>query len=235
MDVPFTERLITALDTFFEGLLRFLPALLAALVILLFGLAVAWLLRLVIRRGLLLARFDRFVDSLGGGQILNRADVRVLPSALAANAVFWLVLLSFSMAGLSALHVAFVDQVITSFFLYLPSIFAALFILFGGFLLGSFLSRAALLAAVNSELPSPRAIALLVKFVIAILAFAMALEQLKIARSIVLAAFIISFGSVMLALALAFGLGGRSVVANLLEREARKHERDAEHQEISHL
>jgi hypothetical protein len=204
-------------------------------VILLFGLAVAWLLRLVIRRGLLLAKFDRFIDSLGGGQILNRADVRVLPSALAANAVFWLVLVSFTMAGLSALQVGFIDKVITSFFLYVPSLFAALLILFGGFLLGEFLSRTALLAAVNAELPSPRTIALLVKFVIAILAFAMALEQLKIARSIVLAAFIISFGSVMLALALAFGLGGRGVVERLLDRDVDKRERDAEHQEPSHL
>ena len=235
MGEPFAARLVGALDGFFAALILFLPALLAAVVIVGFGVVVAWLLRFVTRRVLVLARFDRYVDSLGGGQILGRADVRVLPSALAANAVFWLVLVSFIMAALAALHVAFVDQVIAGFFLYLPNLFAALLILFGGSLLASFLSRAALLSAVNAELPSPRAIALMVKFVIAILTFAMALEQLKIARSIVLAAFIISFGSVMLALALAFGLGGRGVVARLLEHEAAKRERDAESHEPSHL
>ena len=233
MDIPFTERLLNALDFFFEGLLQFLPALLAALVIILFGCVLAWVLRVLIRRGLLLARFDRFVDSLGGVEILHRADIRTSPSGLAGNAVFWLVLLSFAMAAMSALHVVFVDQLITSFFLYLPSVFAALLILFGGFLLGSFLSRTALLAAVNAELPTPRAIALLVKFVITFLAFAMALEQLKIARSIVLAAFIIGFGSVMLALALAFGLGGRDAAARMLAR--RLDGRQPPEDEISHL
>jgi len=218
MGEPFADRVMGVLDGFFAAVLRFLPALLAALVIVALGLVVAWVLRLVTRRVLRLARFDRFVDSLGGGQILGRADVRVLPSALAASTVFWLVLLSFMMAALAALDVAFVDQVIAGFFLYLPNLFAALLILFGGFLVASFLSRAALLGAVNAELPSPRALALLVKLVIAILTFAMALEQLKIARSIVLAAFIIAFGSVMLALALAFGLGGRDVAKGVLER-----------------
>ena len=235
MGEPFADRVVGVLDGFFAAVLRFLPALLAAVVIVALGLVLAWVLRLVTRRVLRLARFDRWVDSLGGGQILGRADVRVLPSALAASTVFWLVLLSFMMAALAALDVAFVDQVIAGFFLYLPNLFAALLILFGGFLVASFLSRAALLGAVNTELPSPRALALLVKLVIAILTFAMALEQLRIARSIVLAAFIISFGSVMLALALAFGLGSRELVARLLEREAAKRERDGEHHEPSHL
>ena len=78
-----------------------------------------------------------------------------------------------------------------------------------GFLLGNFVSRAALLASVNANMPSPRLIAGVVKFLIAILAFAMALEQLEIAKSIVIAAFIISFGAVMLGLAIAFGAGGQ--------------------------
>ena len=235
MGEPFADRVLGALESVLETVLRFLPALLATVVIVALGLVVAWLVRLVVRSALRVARFDRFIDSLGGGQILGRADVRVLPSALAANAAFWLVLLSFVMAGLAALDVAFVDQVIAGFFLYLPNLFAALLILFGGFLVASFLSRAALLGAVNAELPSPRVLALLVKLVIAILTFAMALEQLRIARSIVLAAFIISFGSVMLALALALGLGSRELVARLLEREAAKRERDGEHREPSHL
>ena len=67
------------------------------------------------------------------------------------------------------------------------------------------------LAAVNAGAPSPRAISLVVKLLIAILSFAMALEQLQIAKSIVLAAFVITFGAVMLCLAVAFGLGGRDV------------------------
>ena len=84
MGEPFAARLVGALDGFFAALILFLPALLAAVVIVGFGVVVAWLLRFVTRRVLVLARFDRYVDSLGGGQILGRAP-RPLPQPGAAG------------------------------------------------------------------------------------------------------------------------------------------------------
>lgn len=235
MNDPFSIRLMRALDTFFEAVMRFLPGLLAALLIVALGLVVAWILRLIVRRFLLLARFDRLCDSWGASQALGRADIRSSPSALVAISVFWLVLASFGMAALGALEVGIVNQLITSFFLYLPRVLAALAILLGGFLLGNFLARATLLAAVNAGAPSPRVISLVVKLLIAILSFAMALEQLQIAKSIVLAAFVITFGAVMLCLALAFGLGGSDVARRVLERQFKDVDRDGAGDDLSHL
>jgi Mechanosensitive ion channel, conserved TM helix len=235
MSVSFSERLLGALNSFYEGVMRFLPGLLAALVILALGLVVGWLLKLILKRVLAAARFDRLADSLGATQVLSRADVRSTPSALAAAFVFWVVFLSFLMAGLSALQIHVIDQLTTGFFLYLPRIFAALLILLAGFLLGNFLSRASLLGAVNAGLPSPRGISLVVKLLIAILAFAMALEQLQIARSIVLAAFVITFGAVMLGLAIAFGTGGKDVARQVLERQLERKPPAGEADEISHV
>ncbi|MBI5014992.1 MAG: hypothetical protein HZB55_05810 [Deltaproteobacteria bacterium] len=107
-------------------------------------------------------------------------------------------------------------------------------ILLVGFLLGNFLSRAVLLAAVNANLPSPRVSSNVVKILIGILAFAMAMEQLQIASSIVTAAFAISFGAVMLGLALAFGLGGRGVARQVLERQFLG-EKEDKPDEFSHI
>ncbi len=235
MNGPFYERLMRALDTFFEAVLRFLPGLLAALLIFALGLVVAWLLGVVVRRVLGVARFDRFCDAWGASQILGRADVRTTPTALAASLTFWLVLVSFLMAGLAALEIEVVNQLIAQFFLYLPRLFAALLILLGGFLFANFLSRAALLAAVNANVPSPRGISIVVKLLIAILSFAMALEQLQIAKSIVLAAFIITFGAVMLGLAIAFGVGGRDVAKRVLERQFKDGGGTGEQDDLSHV
>jgi len=235
MNGPFYERLVRALDTFFEAVLRFLPGLLAALLILAMGLVFAWVLKLIVRRILVLARFDRFCDSWGASQILGRADLRITPTALTAGFLFWIMLLSFVMAGLSALEVAVINQLIAQFFLYLPRLFAALLILLAGFLLGNFLSRAALLAAVNANVPSPRSISLVVKLLIAVLSFAMALEQLEIAKSIVLAAFIITFGAVMLGLSIAFGVGGKDVARRVLERQLREGDKTGNRDDLSHL
>lgn len=235
MNGSFSERLLFALDQFFELVMRFFPGMLAAMLIVVMGAVVAWLVRFVLKRVLTVARFDRFCESWGASQVLGRADLRTTPSALVASFFFWIVLLSFAMAGLSALHVEVVNQLIARFFLYLPRLFASLLIVLGGVLLGSFLSRAALLAAVNAGVPSPRAISLVVKLLITILAFAMALEQLEIAKSIVLAAFIITFGAAMLALAIAFGVGGRDVARRVLERQFDDTEPQSGPDPLSHI
>lgn len=235
MSASFSERLLGALNAFFEGVVRFLPGLLAALFILAIGIVVAWLVKVVVRRTLAVARFDHFCDSSGISQVLNKADIRPTPSRLMGSLFFWLVFVSFMMAGLSALDVEVIKRLISEFFLYLPRILAAFAILLVGFLLGNFVSRAALLASVNANMPSPRLIAGLVKFLIAILAFAMALEQLEIAKSIVIAAFIISFGAVMLGLAIAFGLGGREVAKTVLERQLKDLDQPRDGDAFSHI
>jgi uncharacterized membrane protein (DUF4010 family) len=126
------------------------------------------------------------------------------------------------------------QRLIEEFFLYLPRLFAALLILLFGFLLGNFFLRAALLAAVNAGISSPRVIGGTVKFLILILALAMALEQLQIARSIVTAAFAIAFGAVRLGVAIAFGLGGREVVRQVLEQRFLD-KQEKEKDEFSHI
>jgi hypothetical protein len=235
MNDAFSTRLTNALDAFFEAVMRFLPGLLAALLIVALGLVVAVLVRAVVRRVLKVARFDRLCEAWGVSQALARADVRAAPSTLAATTLAWVVLASFGMAALAALEVGGVDRLTSEFFLYLPRILAALAILLGGFLLGNFLARAALLAAVNANAPSPRVISLVVKLLIAILSFAMALEQLQIAKSIVLAAFVITFGAVMLCLAIAFGVGGRDVARRVLERQFKQADEERRNDDISHI
>jgi hypothetical protein len=109
------------------------------------------------------------------------------------------------------------SRLATDFFGYLPHILAALLILLIGFLLGNFLARAAVLAMVNAGFASAHLVGSGVRLLIAIFAFAMALDQLQIARNIVTTAFAIAFGALMLGAALAFGLGGRDVARQVLE------------------
>lgn len=234
MNSSFTETLVLSLKNFYTGAMQFLPSLLAALVIIAAGWLTGWILKVIVRRTLMVAQFDRFCANAGATQVLTRADIRADPSALVGRFVFWLVFIVFLMAGLSALGLVVINQLISEFFLYLPRIFAALLILLVGFLIGNFLSRAALLAAVNAHIPSPRIVSGVVKFLITILAFAMALEQLQIARSIVTAAFAIAFGAVMLGLAIAFGLGGRDVARRVLEQRFLD-KKEEEPDEFSHI
>ena len=100
----------------------------------------------------------------------------------------------------------------------MPAIFVAILILFIGLVTANFLSRAALLAAVNAGYPSPKLMSWSIRFVIWALAVSMALEQVGVARQTVIAAFSIVFGAFMFGLAIAFGLGGRELAREFLER-----------------
>jgi hypothetical protein len=234
MGNSFTELLLSTLRESYEAMMQYLPGLLVTFVIILVGWAVARISSVIARRLLIVAKFDRLCADAGLGQVLARADIRSSPSALAGRSVFWLVFVVSFMFGISALGLEVINQLIAEFFLYLPRIFAALLILLLAFLIGNFLSRAVLLAAVNTSFPSPRIASGVVKYLIAILAFAMALEQLHIASNIVTAAFAIAFGSVMLGLAIAFGLGGRDIARQVLERRFLKSGED-EPDEFSHI
>jgi hypothetical protein len=210
------------MEGFIERVLNLMPDLLAAIIIMFFGVAAAWLLSKIVRRILVVARFDERSANAGVTQILNRSDIRSSPTDLVKRTVWWLVFFIFLGIALNTLKVAVIDTMISGFLNYLPKIFAALLILLAGYVLGNFLGRAALLAAVNANIPSGRLISGVVRLLVMMLTFAMAMEQLEIAQSIVVAAFSFTFGSLALALALAFGLGGRDLAKEFLQNQFSK-------------
>ena len=153
---------------------------------------------------------------------------------MAGGLAFWATVLSASIFSLSALDMPLLDRMVEAFFLYLPKVAVAGVILALGFLLANFLARAALLLAVNEDLPSPRLLSGSTRLLVKLLASVMALEQLGVARTTVALAFAITFGAVMLALALAFGLGGQELAREFLAR--RLSEGRADHPEgLRHL
>src|SRR6516162_4930623 len=85
-----------------------------------------------------------------------------------------------------------------------------------------FLARSVLVRAVNLNLHYARFLSVGVKWLVIVLAVAMALDQLRIARGIVELAFGILFGGIVLGLALAVGLGSKEFVSKSLERDAKK-------------
>ena len=113
----------------------------------------------------------------------------------------------------------------------LVEVLIALAILVPAYLLGNFLGRTALIAAVNAGMRISGLVGNAVKYLIYLLGVSMALEQLGIGRESVLVSFGIVFSGVVLALAIAFGLGGKDVAKEFLERKLgeKPHEDDIRH------
>src|SRR5215470_4073902 len=228
----FVTELTQATQEIVRSIAQFLPRLMVMLIIVLCGWIVAYVLKSIIRSILRLAKFDRLSQDAGASQFLSKA---ALPSSteLLSRFVFWVAWIGFILIGVSVLGIVGLQEHIGRFFGFLPRLFAALFVFFFGLLAASFFSRAALLAAVNADLPSPRLIAATVRTIIVIFAVSVGFEELGIGEHTILVAFTIVFGALMLGLALAFGLGGRDLARRYLERRFMHEQKEEREDELS--
>lgn len=232
-----TETLLNGvaqtLDTAMKMALDIFPKILGMLIIIAIGWVIAIVVKILVRHFLQLVKFHVLCDNVGATQMFTKADLPP-PTELLSSLVFWVTLAAFLMLGISTLGIVVLQEQISRFFLHVPQIFIALVILFIGFLFANFAARAVLLGMVNANVPSARLLSSAVRVFLVILTVAMALEQVALAKTVVLIAFSIAFGAVMLGLAIAFGLGGRDVARRFLERQFTE-ESKSEKDEISHL
>jgi len=207
---------------------RFLPRFLEMLALAVIGWLIAYVLKALVRSALKLTRFDKLSEHTGATPLLRGAALPS-PTEMVSRFVFWVAWLGFILIGINALGIVGLEEHVSSFFGFLPRLFAGLFILFFGLLAASFFSRAALLSGVNADLPSPRLISWAVRTMIILFVVSMAFEELGIGSHTVIVAFALTFGSLMLGFALAFGLGGKELARKYLERRFGREQPSSEH------
>lgn len=217
--MEFLSLILEPLQEVFLKFKAFLPNLLAMLVILIMGILLARILRAILVRFLKAINFDSWSDRMGVTTLLRKGDLWSKPSLALGAIFFWIQIIVVLMAGMSALKISAIDQLVAQFFMYLPRAFSAVLILIVGYVLAGFLSRAVLIAAVNSGYHYAKLLAEAIRLLLTVLIMAMVLEQLQVAPSIVLAAFSIIFGGIVAALAISFGVGGIDAAKRMIERE----------------
>src|ERR1022692_1640869 len=224
------SELTQALHELARGFAHYLPRLIVMLILALVGWVLAYVVKAVLRSILRLIKFDKLSENAGASQLLTTA---ALPSAteMLSRFVFWVTWLGFILLGVRVLGILGLQEQIARFFLFLPRLFVAIFILFFGLLAASFFSRAALLAAVNANVPSPQVLNLAVRSIIIIFVLSIVFEELGLAQHTMLIAFGIVFGALMLGLAIAFGIGGRDLAQRFLEKRFVREKKEEEENE----
>ena len=198
-----------------DGLASFLPGALVFLVLVLGSLILAWFVRYAVLKGLRRFDVDRRAEVFG----ISLANWTSSKSTaeLMASASYWAILAFGLLLGLAALDAALPSRFAVAVLGYVPNLAAALLIIVVGGVLAKFLARAALIGAVNMQIQFARVVSLGVKWIVLIVAAAMALDHLGIGRTVLLLAFGILFGGLVLATALAVGLGAKDVVSRALD------------------
>ena len=208
---------------------NFLPGLLAFLMILVLTIIVAFILRAFIRRSLQRIEFDHHIERWGFSALNDWSPARS-PTRLMAQTSFLGILLIGVLIGVSALDSRLTSQLIVELFDYLPHVVAAVVILIVGSVVSRFLARSVLIGAVNMQIQSARLLSIGVKWLVIVLTVAMALNHLRIGGTVVLISFAIMFGGIVLALALAVGLGSKDMIRQSWARQSDRMEREAEEQ-----
>jgi hypothetical protein len=230
----FLQSLVRVLHEF----ARMAPGLVAMALIVAIAVALAIVLKALVRRVL---------ERLGVDERLRRwgvaspaAEGPAAPSRLAANVVAWTVLAVGFLAGVIAVDAAFTSAVAMRALDFLPSVLVAMVIVAAGVAGSRITERSVLIGAVNMGFHSARLLGLAARWIVVVVAVALALEHLGVGRRVLPVAFAILFGGIALALALAVGLGAKDAVARSLSRRLparprRVDEEEDEEDRIQHL
>jgi len=120
-------------------------------------------------------------------------------------------------AAVNALHLTVAALLLNQIVTYIPHVIAAVFILSIGMFVAVLVSKTINTVAVNAGLRQPQLLAKISETIIVVLAIIMALEQLQISTTILNLVMSIILGSIGVALALAFGLGGKDAAAKIIK------------------
>lgn len=184
-----------------EGFFAALPNLLTALVVLAVGWGLAWALR-----RLMLGIFGRL-----GARLHDQKAASV-----AAGGVYWLILLATVAAAIDALDLPILRRWMEVARIHFPRVLMALVFIVGGVVLGRVASTAIVSTGFRLPPPQVRRLALLTRVAIVVTATLIAATQLGLDVSLVTSFILIAWAAALGAAALAFALGARETISNIL-------------------
>jgi Conserved TM helix len=208
--IKISDSVQTALDGFFG----FLPNLLGFFVILVVGYFIAKVVSKVVQKVAEKAGLDKALHESDAKQYVDRVLPGASPSAGIGKVFFYLIFLFVLTAAIGALKIPAVTAFMNQVLAYLPNVIAAIII----FVVAAAVAGAVAggVAKLMGDTPTGKIIATTVPALVMLIAVFMILNQLKIATEIVTITYVALLGSVALASAIAFGLGGRQVAADML-------------------
>jgi hypothetical protein len=217
------DVILNPLQDLLATIAKWLPSFVGALLILLIGYWIARAVEGLVIKLLRRAKFDGLLHRGTGGSYIER--VVPSPSKTLGSVIFWLLWIGFLSLAVTVLGVPALTNFVFAIYSYVPNLVAALLI----FLVAGAVSTAsvALVNRVMGDTPTGKIVATVVPTITMLIAVFMILNQLQIAKDIVNITYAALVGSAALAMALAFGLGGRKVAADLLEQAVEAGRRNA--------
>lgn len=212
----------TALQDVVKTILNFLPNLIGAIVIIVFGIIIGVIAGKITERVSQLFRLDSLFERFGIKRTFERVGIRLSIAKILGTLVRWFVYIVAFLAVTNALQLKELSVFINNLLLYVPNVIVAVLILVVGVLLAHFLSEIVSSAAEGAKFKAAGFLAAVTRYSIIVFTILAALVQLRIAVSLVETLFMGIIGAIALALGLSFGLAGKDVAREILEKIKRE-------------
>lgn len=198
-------------------LVTFIPKFLGAVVVFVIGLVVASWGKRIVEEVLRLVKLEDLSKRTGFATYLDRAGIRMTASETLGEIVKWILFLIFFSAAVEILGLTIVSQVLSRLLSYIPNVFAAALILGAGVIIANLVDGLVRGAFATIDHESARPVGKLARWVVLIVAFFAAVDQLQVAQALINTFFQGLTWTLVLILGLSIGLGSKDLVAKLLE------------------
>lgn len=212
------DLLIEPLQALLRQAGEFLPRLALAAVVLIAGWLIAKAVRFAVVRGLRAINFNVLTERAGMDGFLKQGGIDTDTTDIFGVLVYWLVILAALLIAFNGLGLTYITDLLGKVVLFVPRIIVALLILAFGAYFARFVGNAVIAYCRNVGIRDADLLGNFAKYALVVFVVLIALDQMSVGGDIVRQSFLIILAGVVLALALAFGIGGRDWAAGLLER-----------------
>ena len=215
------EVVTTSLQTLWVGFVSFLPNLLGAIIVFLIGWIIASLLGRLTKQIVQTLRIDQILSKMNLKKSLDRANLKLDSGKFIGELVRWFFIVVFMMAATDILGLSQVTDFLKQVILYIPQLMVAVLILLAAILIANFLERLVRASVEAAGLKSANFLAMVTKWSILVFAILAALLQLGIVPALIQTIFTGLVAALVVSIGLAFGLGGKEMAAQILDRTRR--------------
>ena len=208
--------LIASWEQVWISFLGILPSLLGAIIVFAVGLILAYWAKRLILEVLRLVKLEKLTASAGIDQYLRKADIKLSFVELLAVVVEWLIILVFFLAVVEILGLTVVSQVLVRVLGYIPNVIAATLIFAAGYIVAGLVGGLVRGALVSIDHDVAKPIGRLARWVILVVAFLAAIDQLQIAQGLIAIFFQGLTYTIVLIVGLSVGLGAKDLVSKIL-------------------
>jgi Conserved TM helix len=212
------DILLETAREFLHQIAAFLPRLALALIVVVVGWLFAKATRFAVEKGLRAVNFNVLSERAGTDNFLQQGGMRGDTTTLFGLFAYWVVILAGLVIAFNGLGLTYITDLLQRVVLFAPKVLVAMLVVILGSYFARFVGSAVHTYCVNVQISDADMLGRIARYLIMTFVVMIALSQVEIGGDIVQRTFLIILAGLVLALALAFGLGGKDWAAALLER-----------------